>query len=98
MRGYVLILVLVDFTLRLDPDRLNWHEFSECLNPCFSGLYTPTAEFCPEHLDPSRCLNPCFSGLYTPTAFKKHGDHYQWCLNPCFSGLYTPTPLGFTRY
>ena len=41
------------------------------LNPCFSGLYTPTG-LAGRWQNTVQRLNPCFSGLYTPTgdAFK----------------------------
>ena len=92
IRLRVLILVLVEHTLRDDADEVFVFTLKS-LNPCFSGTYSQRAA-----LLQRRCstvsLNPCFSGTYSQRQPHKFNLVKKKSLNPCFSGTYSQSLCG----
>ena len=60
----VLILVLVEHTLRDSPTQQCYSENGNGLNPCFSGTYSQRWNR-PCGISCCHSLNPCFSGTYS---------------------------------
>ena len=64
--GGVLILVLMEDTLR-EVFSVKRIESQSCLNPCFNGRYSQSAEFTKLTAE-QESLNPCFNGRYSQRA------------------------------
>ena len=62
--AWVLILVLMEDTLRVPCVLLDNHNGEHCLNPCFNGRYSQRRTMFVFHLV-LISLNPCFNGRYS---------------------------------
>ena len=84
----VLILVVMEDTLRDD-----WEDFSYindygCLNPCCNGRYSQSAR-ASLHACDLCCLNPCCNGRYSQRRTGLLYEQKLLGLNPCCNGRYS---------
>ena len=84
----VLILVLMEDTLRVKDWLAANPTATNSLNPCFNGRYSQSNKVrCTLSL--SVCLNPCFNGRYSQRLVNLWETSVSFCLNPCFNGRYS---------
>ncbi len=84
----VLILVLMEDTLRAIRMVMPCQKSPHGLNPCFNGRYSQRNPH--QTIGPyPNSLNPCFNGRYSQRAFDLSGGVPVTSLNPCFNGRYS---------
>ena len=63
--------------------------FKQCLNPCFSGIWSASYDGPSYKNRDGKRLNPCFSGIWSARYDYSKKVFNELRLNPCFSGIWS---------